>query len=133
VRKSIKAFIDDAMVTPHPTLPDTYSVNPAGLPKLRLFADFLKTYFESYWIVLDFLRQNPPKTIKTKESLKKIADNGELRYKQGKIERKEALNKVSYQNAVNFFISRGLKDSDKKDKLEYYTEAIQRSLKHLQG
>jgi glycerol-3-phosphate O-acyltransferase len=131
VHKSIKAFIDDALLIPHPTLPDTYSVNPTGLSKLKLFAAFLKTYFESYWIVLNFFRQYPPNVVKTKDRLKKIADKGQQLYIQGKIERKEALNKISYQNAVDFFISRGLKGPDNRDKLEYYAQAIKQSLKYL--
>jgi glycerol-3-phosphate O-acyltransferase len=54
VRKAIKAFIDDAILMPHQTIPDTYNVTSSGLRKLKLFSIFLKTYFESYKIVLKF-------------------------------------------------------------------------------
>ena len=62
MRKTIKAFIDDAMLMPHPTLPDTYNITSAGFRKLKLFASFLRTYFESYWIVLNvFMRTSQEK------------------------------------------------------------------------
>ncbi len=97
-----------------------------------LFSIFLKTYFESYWVVLTHFRQTPQKTTKTRERLKKIADSGIQMYKRKEIDRNEALNKVSYQNAVDFFISRGVKGAENSDKLEFYAEAITHSLNHLQ-
>ena len=66
VRKSIKAFIDNAVVVPHKRLPDTYDITPAALRKLNLFSLFLKTYFESYWIVLSYYKRNPKKSAKPK-------------------------------------------------------------------
>ena len=41
IRKSIKTFIDNMVVVPHKTLPDTYDITPAALLKLKLFALFL--------------------------------------------------------------------------------------------
>ena len=53
-------------------------------------------------------------------------------YKRKEIERKEALSKVSYQNAVEFFTSKGIKGSEDSDKIEYYADAIQKALKLMQ-
>ena len=132
VRKSIKAFIDDAIIMPHQTIPDTYNVTSAGFRKLRLFSIFLKTYFESYWIVLSFLRNNSKNSIKAKDRFKKILSNGNRMYKRHEIALPEALSKVSFQNAIDFFTSKGIKGADDTEKIEFYTEAIQRSLKALQ-
>lgn len=131
VRKSIKAFIDNAVVVPHKTLPDTYDITPAALRKLSLFSLFLKTYFESYWIVLSYYKRNPQKSAKPKDRLKKIAARGNRMYKRKEVDRKEALSKVSYQNAVELFTSKGIKGSDDTEKIEVYTEAIQKSLSHM--
>ncbi|CAB1060244.1 Glycerol-3-phosphate acyltransferase (EC [Olavius sp. associated proteobacterium Delta 1] len=131
VRKSIKAFIDNAVVVPHKTLPGTYDITPAALRKLNLFSLFLKTYFESYWIVLSYYKRNPQSSTKPKDRLKKIAARGNRMYKRKEIDRKEALSKVSYQNAVEFFTSKGIKGSDDTKKIEVYAEAIQKALKHL--
>ncbi len=78
VRKSVKALIDDGIVIPHQTLPDTYDVTPAGFRKLKLFAFFLKTYFESYWIVLNFFMRNPARRGKTQRPYKKNYGPGEI-------------------------------------------------------
>ncbi|MGD9175293.1 MAG: glycerol-3-phosphate acyltransferase, partial [Desulfobacterales bacterium] len=133
VRKSLKAFIDDAILMPHQTIPDTYNVTSSGFRKLRLFSIFLKTYFESYWIVLSFLQNNSKKSIKTRDRLKKILSTGNRMYKRHEIVLPEALSKVSFQNAVDFFTSKGIKGSDNSENIEFYTEAIQKSLKTLQN
>jgi glycerol-3-phosphate O-acyltransferase len=131
VRKSIKIFIDNGLLVPHKTLPDTYDITPAALRKLKLFALFLKTYFESYWIVLSFFQRNPQDSVKSKDRLKKIDARGTRMYKRKEIDRKEALSKVSYQNAVDFFTSKGIKGSDDLEKIEVYAQALQNSMKQL--
>jgi len=132
VRKAIKAFIDDAILMPHQTIPDTYNVTSAGLRKLKLYSIFLKTYFESYWIVLNFLQNNSQNSMKAKDRLKKIETNANRMYKRHEIDHPEALSKVSYQNAVEFFTSQGIKGSENIEKIDFYKEAIRKSLKTLQ-
>jgi glycerol-3-phosphate O-acyltransferase len=132
VRKSIKAFIDIAIVIPHPTLPDTYDITPAGMRQLNLFSLFLKTFLESYWIAINYYMRKPHNSVKAKDRLKKIAARGNRMYKRKEIERKEALSKVSYQNAVDFFTSKGIKGSENSEKIEFYADAIQKALKLLQ-
>jgi glycerol-3-phosphate O-acyltransferase len=132
VRKNIKAFIDDSIVIPHQTLPDTYDVTPSGFRKLKLFSLFLQTYLESYWIVLNYYMRNPQNSVKPKDRLKKITARGNRMHKRKEIERKEALSKVSYLNAVELFTLSGIKGSDDMDKIEIYADAIQKALKYLQ-
>jgi glycerol-3-phosphate O-acyltransferase len=132
VRKSIKAFIDDAILMPHQTIPDTYNITSSGFRKLKLFSIFLKTYFESYWIVLNFFQNNSQNSMDAKDRLKKIGNNGNRMYKRHEIERPEALSKVSYQNALDFFASQGIKGSENTEKIEFYSAGIQKSLKALQ-
>jgi len=131
VRKSVKAFIDETILRPHQTLPDTYNMTPTDLKKLKLFSGFLKTYFESYLIVLNFLMRNPQNSIDAKERLKKIEARGYRMYKRKEIERKEALSKVTYQNAIDFFNSRGVKGSDDKEKIDFYADRIQEYMNNL--
>ena len=132
VRKTIKAFIDDAIVIPHQTLPDTYDVTPTGFRKLKLFAFFLKTFLESYWIVLNYFMRNPQKSTISKDHLKKITNRGDRMYKRKEVERKEALSKVSFQNAVELFTGKGIKGTEDTEKIKIYAGAIQDALKHLQ-
>ncbi|MGD2271134.1 MAG: 1-acyl-sn-glycerol-3-phosphate acyltransferase [Desulfobacterales bacterium] len=133
VRKSLKSFIDDAIIIPHQTLPDTYNVTSAGFRKLTLYSRFLKTYFESYWVVLSFFMHHHQNSLEPKERLKKIEIRGNRMHKRNEIERKEALSKVTYQNAVDFFISRGIKGAEDTEKFAIYDEAINRYLNRLQN
>lgn len=132
VRKNLKSFIDDAIIMPHPTLPDTYNLTSLGYRKLNLFAAFLVPYFESYWIVLNYYMKYTRKSIfDTKDYIKKIQSLGNRMYKRKEVERKESLSKINYSNAVTFFTSHGLKEAEKdKEKIEFYTEIIQR-YRHL--
>jgi len=132
VRKSIKAFIDDAILMPHQTIPDTYNITSSGFRKLKLFSIFLKTYFESYWIVLSFLQNNSQNSMTTKDRLKKIVNHGNRMYKRHEIEHPEALSKVSYQNALDFFTSQGIKGSENMEQIEFYSASVEKSLKALQ-
>jgi hypothetical protein len=53
-------------------------------------------------------------------------------YKRHEIVLPEALSKVSFQNAVDYFASKGVKGSDDSEEIKFYAEAIQKSLKALQ-
>ncbi len=70
--------------------------------------------------------------MKAKDRLKKIETNANRMYKQHEIDNPEALSKVSYKNAVEFFTSRGIKGSDDIEKIDFYKETIRKSLKTLQ-
>ena len=70
--------------------------------------------------------------MKAKDRLKKIETMGKQMLKRHEIEYPEALSKVSYQNAVEYFTNKGIKGSDSTEQIEFYAEAIQKSLKTLQ-
>ena len=129
VRKNIKAFIDESILIPHHRLPDTYSFTPAGLKKLSLFSAFLKTYFESYLVVLYFFKKYSRNSINPKERLKKIQVIGTRMYRKKEIERKEALSKINYENAIELFLGIGIKGAENKDKINVYMDMIKRYLK----
>lgn len=133
VRKNLKAFIDDAIIMPHPTLPDTYNLTSVGYRKLNLYAAFLVPYFESYWIVLNFFMKYTKQSIfDTRDYLGKIQSMGNRMYRLKEVERKEALSKVNYSNAVKFFTSHGLTEADKdREQIEFYTDIISRYRRFL--
>jgi glycerol-3-phosphate O-acyltransferase len=129
VRKTLKAFIDDAILMPHPSLPETYNLTSAGFRKLRLFARLLKPYLESYWIVLTFLKSSPRDDSTNKDRTKKIMNYGERMYKGKEIERKEALSKIYFQNAIDMFNTNGIKGSENTEEIYFYTEKFQSYLR----
>jgi glycerol-3-phosphate O-acyltransferase len=128
VRKTLKAFIDDAILMPHRTLPDTYNITAAGFRKLLCFASFLRTYFESYWVVLKVLKTYNRGDLVKKERLKKIRALGNQLYKQQEIERSEALSQINYENGLTLFNFKGIKGAEDKEEIEFYTEVIQKYL-----
>ncbi|KPJ76474.1 MAG: hypothetical protein AMJ54_11635 [Deltaproteobacteria bacterium SG8_13] len=132
VRKSIKTFIDDAILMPHQALPDTYNVTSAGFRKLKHFSGFLINYLESYKVVLYYYRRQTRNSKNNKARLKKIEAVGRRLYKRNEIERKEALSPVVYQNAIDFCSSRGIRNANDADHISYYAEAIDRYLSKLQ-
>ena len=126
VRKTIKSFIDDAIIIPHPTLPETYNITSAGFRKLKLHARFLSTYFESYGIVLKYFKKHERNDISSKDRLKTIQKSGNRMYKAKSVERIESISKVYFQNGINFFSTHGIKGAEDVEKIEYYDEIIQR-------
>jgi glycerol-3-phosphate O-acyltransferase len=124
VRRTLKAFIDDASLMPHRSLPDTYNITSAGFRKLLLFASFLKTYFESYSIVLNVLKTYGRRELVKKERMKKIRSLGNQLYKQGDIERREALSEVNYENGLTFFNFKGIRGKEDEEGIAFYSEVI---------
>ena len=131
LRKCIKTFVGDAMLMPHPTLADTFNLTSAGFRKLKLFSGFCKTFFESYWVVLNVFMRHPKDFIDSKGLLKKVQSMGNRMLKRREIERPEALSPVNFKNAMEFFQSRGVKGLENSEKIEHYAEEIQQYLEHL--
>ncbi len=131
VRKSLKAFIDNAVLVPHEKLPDTYNITSAGLKTLKLFSNFLKPYFESYLVVVNYLESASQKGIDAKERIKKIQILGNRMYKRNDIEQIESLSKVYYTNALDFFANKGIKGSSNTEKIQYYKDLINNYLIYL--
>jgi glycerol-3-phosphate O-acyltransferase len=132
VRKVIKTFIDDAILMPHQSLPDTYNLTSAGYRKVKLFADYLKPYFEAYWVVLNYFKRYPRNAMDSKERLKKIQAMGSRMYKRKEIERPEALGKINFNNGIEFFTTHKVKGSEDEAQLAHYEALIQRHLQLLQ-
>jgi glycerol-3-phosphate O-acyltransferase len=132
VRKVIKTFIDDAILMPHQSLPDTYNLTSAGYRKVKLFADYLKPYFEAYWVVLGYFKRYARNAMDSKERLKKIQSMGNRMYKRKEIERPEALLKINFNNGIEFFTTHKVKGSEDEAQLAHYENLIQRQLQLLQ-
>jgi glycerol-3-phosphate O-acyltransferase len=131
IRKTIKAFMADAILVPHPKLPDTYNLTSEGFRKLKCFAGFMAPFLESYWIVLTYFQEtdNPPEDGAVR--LKQIQQLGVKCYKRQEVVRKEALSKINYLNAVDFYLKSGIKKSDNAAALKETVETLRAYMKHL--
>lgn len=127
VRKNIKAFIDDALLMPHPVMPDTYNLTSSGFRKLQLFAEFLAPYFDSYWVVLNFFMRYTDKSIfDIKDPIKKIQGMGNRMFKRQEITHIEGLSRINYKNAVSYFTQHGLINPETDtEKLDYFVKKTQ--------
>ncbi len=131
VRKTIKIFMADAILMPHPELRDTYNLTSAGYRKLKLFASFLKTYFESYWIVLNVFMRYPKSFLDSKNRTKKISSMGNRMYKRREVERIESLSLLNYKNAVDYFTTHGIRGSEDSEAIDKCAKTIRRYLNRI--
>jgi glycerol-3-phosphate O-acyltransferase len=131
VRKTIKIFMAEAILMPHPELRDTHNLTSAGYRKLKLFASFLKTYFESYWIVLNVFMRYPKSFLDSKNRTKKITSMGNRMYKRREVERIESLSTLNYKNAVDYFTNHGVRGSEDGEAIDRYAQAIRRYLNRI--
>jgi glycerol-3-phosphate O-acyltransferase len=131
VRRCIKAFIDDAMLIPHPTMPDTYNLTSVGFRKLQLFANFLKPFLESYLIVATVLQSTPRKKLDGKKRIKRTLATGNRMVKNKDVQRSEAANKNYFENALTYFSSQRIYGAESLDRLAPIKDKIQRLLEYL--
>ena len=109
IRKTIKAFMADAILVPHPKLPDTYNLTSEGFRKLKCFAGFMASFLESYLIVLKYFNDKEKVPEDSTAQLKQIQHLGAKLYKRQEIVRKEALSKINFLNAVDYYAKSALK------------------------
>ncbi len=128
-RKALKSFIDEGMLMPHQSLPDTYNISAQGRRKLMVLARFQKTYLESYLVVLRVFSENDAKGMDRKERDKKCRSMGRAMLKNGEIENPEALSKMNYENAARYFASRGIETRQDEEALSRYRGALEGYLK----
>jgi glycerol-3-phosphate O-acyltransferase len=131
IRKTIKAFIADAILVPHPKLPDTYNLTSEGFRKLKCFAGLIAPFLESYLIVLQYFLNTTQPPDDGAAQLKQIQQLGVKLYKRQEVIRKEALSRINYLNAVDYYLKRGLKRDDGATALHSTVEAIRVYIKHL--
>ena len=131
LRAALDRLIEDAVLIPHPSLPDTYNVTAVGFRKLKLFAMFLKTFLESYAVVLSYLRRHPSTAEEAKDRIRKIAAHGNRMYRNKEIGQREALSKVAYENAQGYFSSQDFSGVEGLDALERCANAIEEALRCL--
>lgn len=124
LRKSIKAFIDDDILIPHPIQPETYTITSPGYRKLKQFAAFLKPFIESYGLVLKWLSRQSVDQRSSKDRLKKILLFGNILLKQGEIEQPEALSRLNIENALSYFSEIGLHGKENREMVAFYEDRM---------
>ena len=130
-RKTLKAFMTDAIVVPHPSLPEAYNLTSEGYRKLKCFAGFLSPLFESYQVVFRYFQKTAAERHDPPQRLKQIQTLGGRMYKRQEIVYKEALSKINYLNAVDYCLKNGIRGREDTDRLEAHLDGMQACMKHL--
>ena len=112
VRKTVKAFIDSAILVPHPVMPDTYNLSSEGFRKLIFLSSTMQPFLESYATALTYFAKNRRNHHRRSKMLKKMLAIGNRMYRQGEIRLKESISKANYDNAINFFNKNGVRGSE---------------------
>jgi glycerol-3-phosphate O-acyltransferase len=95
---------------------NTYRITHKGLKALSCFASLLRSYMESYWIVLRATKYLDKKPLSERDFLKKINSMGNKFYKLELVERFESISRITFENAVKFFCEKGvIKKSEKHE------------------
>lgn len=128
VDRTINAFVEDAILMPHPSLPDTYNLTSAGFKKLNIFSHLMKSYFESYLVVIYFLLETPKNGLSSKDRLKKIQSKGMKMMKSREIDLNECFSKINFQNAIDFFSSSGIRGKEDSENIMPFLDAVKKFL-----
>jgi glycerol-3-phosphate O-acyltransferase len=121
----------DAIVVPHPSLPEAYNLTSEGYRKLKCFAGFLSPLFESYQVVFRYFQKTAAERHDPPQRLKQIQNLGGRMYKRQEIVYKEALSKINYLNAVDYCLKNGIRGREDTDRLEAHLDVMQACIKHL--
>ena len=125
---------------------ETYRISHKGLKALSSFSSCLKSYLESYWIVLRAIKYLAKKPLSERDFLKKINSLGNKLYKLELAERFESLSRITFENGLKYFCEKGAikknenhdsgktqvtyEDGNKPEVISYYTRMIDRYLRN---
>jgi glycerol-3-phosphate O-acyltransferase len=132
VRRSVKSFIEEAVLMPHPALPDTYNITSAGLRKLRFFARFCRPYLEAYLAVIDYLSGASADGLSEADHLKKVPAHAQRMLKRGDIVLRESVSRVTFRNALAFCHNIGAFGREDGALLATHAERLRRFLDGLE-
>ncbi|PID40443.1 MAG: hypothetical protein CR984_03175 [Proteobacteria bacterium] len=126
VRKTVKAFIDNAILIPHRTMPDTYNLSSGGFRKLVFFAGYVEPFLESYRTALVYFAKNRRNHHHKAKMLKKMLAIGNRMLRQNEIRLRESISKANYDNAIAFFTKHGVRGSEDEEQVRHWNEVLMR-------
>ncbi len=125
-----------------------YRISHQGVKALSCFASLLRSYFESYGIVLKATKYLSKKSYGERDFLKKINSLGNKLYKLELVERFESISRITFENALKFFCEQGVikkrdeqdngkrhvsyEDGNNREAFTYYSSMIDRYLRTSQ-
>lgn len=111
-----------------------YTLAHQGHKAAQAFHSLIRNYFEGYWLVLRAVRYLHKKSYTEKDFMKKVLALGQKTLKLELIERPESISKIMFQNAVKYYVEKGViertapDEKSKEKELETYTDSGNRLL-----
>ena len=145
ISQVIDYYLSQGFITSLDNQKNTYRISHQGLKALSCFASLLRSYFESYWIVLRATKYLSQKPYSEKDFYKKINSLGNKLYKLEIVERFESISRITFENALKFFCEKGAikrndrhesgkrqvnyEDTNNREAISYYSRIIDRFLR----
>jgi glycerol-3-phosphate O-acyltransferase len=145
IDKVLAYYTSQRFIVKVKTQDNTYRITHQGLKALSCFASLLRSYFESYWVVLRATKYLSNKTLAEKDFLKKINSLGNKLYKLELVERFESTSRITFENGIKFFCEKGAikkteehengkmlvnyENGDNEEAISYYSRMIDRYLR----
>ena len=98
-------------------------IHPKAYHLLRFFRNIIANFLESYWLVAHALPgclENPQPR---RDLLKRLQVEGARLYREGEIKRREAISRVNFDNALQFYEERGFLTRDDKGRFALARDA----------
>ena len=146
VEQVLTFYLSQGFITASKNGEETYRISHKGLRALSSFSSCLKSYLESYWIVLRAIKYLAKKPLSERDILKKINSLGNKLYKLELAERFESLSRITFENGLKYFCEKGAikknekhesgkthvtyEDGNKPEVISYYTRMIDRYLRN---
>lgn len=130
IRKTIKAFIDDAILVPHPSLPDTYNLTSPGFRKLHFYFGLLKSLFDAYKVALLYYDSLPESFPIKKDRIKSMRSLAQYMLKKNQLDHVESISEAYFDQADAVFSKLGFQKPESTAKREKYLRHINCYLKH---
>jgi glycerol-3-phosphate O-acyltransferase len=145
INQVIAYYVSQDFIANSDNQENTYSISHQGLKGLTCFASLLRSYFESYWIVLRAIKYLSKKHYSERDFLKKINSLGNKLYKLEIVERFESISRITFENAIQFYCEKGAikknekhesgkrhvhyEDANNPEAISYYSRMIDRYLR----
>ncbi|GLI35871.1 1-acyl-sn-glycerol-3-phosphate acyltransferase [Desulforhabdus amnigena] len=85
-----------------------YILTHKGLRFAHCFHGLLRNYFEGYWLVLRAFRYLQKNPYSEKDFMKKVLSLGQKALKLELVERPESVSKIIFNNALKFYVEKGI-------------------------
>ncbi len=145
ISQVIDYYLSQGFITSLDNQKNTYRISHQGLKALSCFASLLRSYFESYWILLRAIKYLSQKPYSERDFYKKINSLGNKLYKLEIVERFESISRITFENALKFFCEKGAikrndmresgkrqinyEDANDREVISYYSRMIDRYLR----